>query len=158
MEICKFKIYESYIKETFHRFIDSYELSKSINWPDCHSFQKTHCIEMNVPRQVGKTQTLLELAEQYQKVIFISMNQDQAKYAFRHFPKDSIYNRNNIFSINSLANLRDKFIGVNLKDYIFVLDEVSLLDFFTNLDKKAPKISQLIYNGEMPVFSVTTKL
>lgn len=148
----KYKIYEKLITECFHSLVEAHDKSKDVLNNDCHQMlDNRHCLEINVPRHTGKTNTLINLAYQYQKVIFITINDPMKKMTNDMFPEANL----EIYYIGNLRALESRLIGRKLEDYIFILDEVSLREFYTKIEK-CYAINNLVAAAGVPIFSVLT--
>lgn len=153
----KLDLYQKYIKQSFYNFIELCEISKNLDW-EMHKQNNRHLphsLEISVPRQVGKSRALAELAEQYQKVFYVAPNMELIHHMFgtRHNLKHYLKFGTEFISMNNLKRIIDSVRGLDISNYIFILDEVSISDF---IEKADPLVLGIIHKNSIPIFSVTT--
>lgn len=111
-------------------------------------------MELNVPRQTGKTETLIELALQYQEVFYVTLNNRMEKYIKESAPRGYKIKTIPFTDIESIYN---RIRGCNINNYIIILDEVSLDLFFSELELKCVASYNILMENANPIFSVNTR-
>lgn len=111
-------------------------------------------MELNVPRQTGKTETLIELALQYQEVFYVTLNKQTEQYIKETIPQG--YKIKTI-PFTNIESIHNRIRGCNINNYIIILDEVSLDLFFSELKLKCVASYNILMKNANPIFSVNTR-
>jgi len=139
-------------------------------------------VELSLPRQCGKTTAIAKIACDGNNVIIIARDQhctldikrlvDEIEAnaeatarksltsIFKHKDKaQKKFNKNSIYSVNSISNLGLYYTGTGSINLTIILDELTVDSFISMLSKHAINTHMLILirMGKIPILSINSK-
>lgn len=139
-------------------------------------------VELSLPRQCGKTTTIAEIACDYNNVIIITCDRhnnlaikrlvDEIESNAEATARKTLtslfkrkakaqrkFNKNSIYSVNSLSSMGLPYAGISDINLTIILDELTVDSFISMMSKSAinTHMLSLIHTGEIPILSINSK-
>lgn len=167
-----FKEYNEYIKTTFDNLV-TLNLVKSKS-----PVNGINGVQLYLPRQVGKSTAIAEIAVNYNKAIVVTgikSRRDNLKYLIRNTtpaisnPRKLInkicrfepepkraFNLNHVFHTARLKDIGNIFRGLDIEQYVILLDELTIHQFMDEISnyQSNNSLTCAVLAGKIPVLSL----